>query len=458
MKSAPFKKRSIIGRAFDRLARRLRPRASRSIREDLHGIPKPEVTETLASRMKRVERCLANLDNSVAFQKHIKPVIEGYLDLEDDDRYRWMQLIVGEFDIDTEDLHDQMIVYLSTHRRDLLGPIREQMTAPWERLLERMHLAPGGLEFLFGLRADLLRLKDDGDALDGLDRVLRRLISLRFHSELPGFRRIFRSDLPRLIKPLVDYGTLHETHSPEQLESRLDSDHYCFALFHPNMPDEPLLFGLVALVDGTPDNIHDLLDDTLSMPASDTGRTVTLYSVSRVRAGLEGIGLENLLVERLVNELDTHFGKPDACVALAPIPGFRNHVRKLASGDPTPLLSPEEAEELREFLKIGIREQEHEILESSKLFQPMLSRLCAHYLLHEKDGRVAADPVAHFHLSVGAGIDRINWLGDHSRTGMNQSFGIMVNYRYAPSELRDNREKYVLDGEIRHSSGIRGLL
>ncbi|MYJ52289.1 MAG: hypothetical protein F4093_06445, partial [Gammaproteobacteria bacterium] len=97
MKNAPFKQRSIIGRAFDRLVRRLRPRENRSIREDIRKTPKPEVTETLAAQMKRVERCLASLDNKVACQKHLKPVLEGYLDLDDDDRYRWMQLVVGEF-------------------------------------------------------------------------------------------------------------------------------------------------------------------------------------------------------------------------------------------------------------------------------------------------------------------------------------------------------------------------
>ena len=47
-----------------------------------------------------------------------------------------------------------------------------------------------------------------------------------------------------------------------------------------------------------------------------------------------------------------------------------------------------------------------------------------------KSGNRARDPVAHFHLSNGARMERLNWLADVSANGIRQSAGMMVNYMY----------------------------
>src|SRR3546814_4681614 len=62
----------------------------------------------------------------------------------------------------------------------------------------------------------------------------------------------------------------------------------------------------------------------------------------------------------------------------------------------------------------------------SEAVKPALMRLCAQYLVQEKasNGR-ARDPVAHFHLTNGARVERLNWLGDTSAHGMSQSAGLM---------------------------------
>jgi len=61
----------------------------------------------------------------------------------------------------------------------------------------------------------------------------------------------------------------------------------------------------------------------------------------------------------------------------------------------------------------------------------MLSRLCARYLTQERGrGNRALDPVAHFHLSNGARVERLNWQADLSPKGKRQSAGMMVNYLY----------------------------
>ena len=87
-----------------------------------------------------------------------------------------------------------------------------------------------------------------------------------------------------------------------------------------------------------------------------------------------------------------------------------------------------------------------------------LIRLCARYLVRERapSGRTL-DPVAHFHLSNGARIERLNWFGDISAKGLQQSAGIMVNYLYRLGDIEANHEAYRGEGRVAASSTLRNL-
>src|SRR5690606_2047319 len=91
--------------------------------------------------------------------------------------------------------------------------------------------------------------------------------------------------------------------------------------------------------------------------------------------------------------------------------------------------------------------------------RPPLLRLCARYLLLEKDprGRVL-DRVAHFHLTNGARLERINWKGDVSANGLRQSAGLMVNYLYKISDIEKNHEAYRGEGRAAASGAVRRLI
>ena len=70
-------------------------------------------------------------------------------------------------------------------------------------------------------------------------------------------------------------------------------------------------------------------------------------------------------------------------------------------------------------------------------------------VLNEKTpaGR-ALDPVAHFHLSNGARVERLNWHADLSAKGLQQSCGMMVNYLYRLADIEDNHEAYTGEGRV----------
>ena len=94
---------------------------------------------------------------------------------------------------------------------------------------------------------------------------------------------------------------------------------------------------------------------------------------------------------------------------------------------------------------------------AAALREPLL-RLSARYLLHARTttGR-ALDPVAHFHLSNGARVEQLDWLGDRSPKGLQQSAGIMVNYLYRLGDIEANHEAYRDEGRVAASSAVRGL-
>jgi malonyl-CoA decarboxylase len=54
--------------------------------------------------------------------------------------------------------------------------------------------------------------------------------------------------------------------------------------------------------------------------------------------------------------------------------------------------------------------------------------------------------VARFHLANGARLERLNWMGDPSKTGIRRSLGLMVNYTYRRADLERNHEAYLKRG------------
>ena len=72
-----------------------------------------------------------------------------------------------------------------------------------------------------------------------------------------------------------------------------------------------------------------------------------------------------------------------------------------------------------------------------------LMQLAASYLVNERRGTQAANRVAHFHLSNGARVERLNWLADTSENGIAQSAGLMVNYRYYLQDTETHNNNYI---------------
>src|SRR5690606_18209528 len=181
--------------------------------------------------------------------------------------------------------------------------------------------------------------------------------------------------------------------------------------------------------------------------AADTG---IFYSISNAQKGLAGISFGGFLIKRVVDQLSAEFPRVKTFATLSPIPGFRAWLDEQFSKGMPGLLNASERKALgaaiqgvasKGALKQLLDTEWHKNEAVAAALQGPLMRLCAHYLLEAKrENGAALDPVANFHLSNGARIERLNWLGDTSEKGLRQSAGIMVNYLYRLSDIEENHE------------------
>ncbi|MCB1763051.1 MAG: malonyl-CoA decarboxylase family protein, partial [Gammaproteobacteria bacterium] len=153
---------------------------------------------------------------------------------------------------------------------------------------------------------------------------------------------------------------------------------------------------------------------------------------------------------------------------LSPIPGFCNWLERQLAERGAELLLKSERKALEAVLDKPVAEafpllcrdhsQWYRQESREKAMRTPLMRLCAHYLSEAKRGSNALDPVAHFHLSNGASMERINWLADTTSKGFHQSAGMMINYLYKSSRIEKNHEAYSSTGRVETSSGFKSLL
>jgi len=169
-----------------------------------------------------------------------------------------------------------------------------------------------------------------------------------------------------------------------------------------------------------------------------------------------------------VDELQSEFPGLKRFSTLSPIPGFANWVRNTLESGET-LLNEDDSNALGELFETGDGDrallQVFDNADWSKeadkveLLEPVLTRLCGRYLLKEKNDRGRArDPVAHFHLTNGAQVERLNWMADTSSHGFSQSAGMMVNYLYNLTRIEANHEGYTGDGKVAASTVVNRIL
>jgi len=98
------------------------------------------------------------------------------------------------------------------------------------------------------MRTDLLRLGRGEASLEALDIDFRHLFASWFNRGFLALRPINWESPAHILEKIIAYEAVHAIDSWDYLRRRLQpADRRCFALFHPAMPDEPLIFVEVVL-------------------------------------------------------------------------------------------------------------------------------------------------------------------------------------------------------------------
>ncbi|HSK39953.1 MAG TPA: malonyl-CoA decarboxylase [Arenibaculum sp.] len=481
---------------LDRTLRNLRT-AWRDIAAAARGAvgapPRPSLPREDAERLKQqMKACLEARGGEVSARARAAGLGRTYLSLDATGRRNFLRILALDFASDPVAIDaaiDQVTQAATTEARHAAERTLRRVLEPGRlHLLTQFNGLPEGVKFLVDLRAEMLALRGDEPAIAELESDLKGLLRSWFDVGFLELRRITWDSPASLLERLISYEAVHAIRSWHDLKNRLDSDRRCFAFFHPSMPDEPLIFVEVALVDSMSDRIEPLLDEQAPLLDPRAADTAIFYSISNAQQGLAGISLGNFLIKRVVDLLTADLPNLKTFATLSPIPGFRHWLAEELAARGDEVLLDAERERLLPFAAEfgnaagdGAGEKTGEggrpllavLLDRpdwparddlvQALREPLL-RLGAHYLLSErqKSGSRTApralDPVAHFHLSNGARMERLNFLGDTSPNGLRQSAGLMINYLYRLSHIEANHEAYRGEGKITSSTSLRGLL
>jgi malonyl-CoA decarboxylase len=413
----------------------------------------------------QLRACLEAKGGEVSARSRAAHLAEAYLEADAEGRRGFLVALAG-FDAEEAKVAEAIAALSAApppQRAAARARLRRALEPPRIRLLTQFTSIPNGMKFLVDLRADLLRIAGEDPALSALESDFRALLANFFDVGFLELRRIDWNSPASLLEKLVGYEAVHRIRTWRDLKNRLDSDRRCYAFFHPRMPDEPLIFVEVALTEGMAASVQALLDEKAPVLDPRSADTAVFYSINNCQRGLDGISFGNFLIKRVVGEISAEFRNIRCFATLSPMPGFRRWLEAEGQG----LLTEEEEKALAAVLPgTGpalprlLSGREALRAEAAKAAEPVLTRLAARYLLREADPRRprrARDPVAHFHLSNGARVERLNWRGDVSEKGWRESLGLMVNYLYDPARIEEYHEGYAGEGTRAASSALRRL-
>lgn len=419
---------------------------------------------------KQIRACLEPKGGEVTARANTVELGRLYLRLNAEGRRRFFRLLATRYDIDHEAVQRKAAALAKLaegeDRYKAETALRKAMVAPRTKLFRQFNSLPDGFKFLVDMRGEMLAARREYPEIAPVERDLKYVLSGWFDVGLLDLEEITWRSPAELLEKLMVYEAVHAIESWDDLKNRLDADRRVFGFFHNRMALEPLIFVQVAFTRGLATSIQDVLDE--SKPVQDVGEadTAIFYSISNAQQGLAGISFGNFLIKRVVGKLSKEFRNLKTYATLSPVPGFCKWLHaQLDMGNDAELFLPFEIRDLTaasgekdacEGLKRILSDAKwHENAQKCELLKPILLRLCARYLTREKRGARALDPVAHFHLSNGAQLEQLNWLGDISAKGISQSAGIMVNYHYKLADIDDNHEDYVTDGRIAASKSVQ---
>lgn len=373
--------------------------------------------------------------------------------------------LARDLDPDPKTVLERAQAYAAAPGAQTLIALTEAAEPPRQELLRRLNRTQGGTSAVLRLRRALLQRLPSRPDLQALEADLRHLLASWFNPGFLTMRQVDWNAPAVLLEKLILHEAVHAIEGWDDLRRRLQPDRRCFAFFHPQLPDEPLIFVEVALLPDMPDAIAPLIDKNATPLAPDRFRVAAFYSISNCEPGLRGVSLGNFLIKQVAEQLQREFPRLKTFCTLSPIPGLAAWLRSQPDLHQLPGVSKAAAGRLETARRtlLDACEGELDALHNPARHEAMpdearaaLTALAAAYLglLSPTPG---GDPVARFHLDNGARLERLNPGGNLSARGLRQSFGMMVNYLYDLDRIEASHDKF-RRGQVARSRSVAALL
>ncbi|MBT8622020.1 malonyl-CoA decarboxylase [Polynucleobacter paneuropaeus] len=396
-------------------------------------------------------------------------VVNGYRKLSKDQHVTFFTFLFEKLNPDTDLVMTAAQNFAADSNARNYIRLQRVVESPRQELFRRLNRASEGTAAVVQMRRDLLQVLDKKPELTAVDFDMRHLLSSWFN---PGFLKMHRVDWKspaEVLEKLIQHEAVHAIDGWDDLRRRLQPDRRCFAFFHPQLPNEPLIFVEVALLPEVPAVITPLVDKKAETNVQVSQfKVAAFYSISNCEPGLRGVSMGNFLIKRVAEQLHAEFPGLKTFVTLSPIPGFMDWVAagaNLGQGVPEDRLKPAikaTRDQALATLKLDSQSWTERLSagwhpdQASEKENEALMSLASIYLGLASTGR-DGNPVAKFHLGNGAKLHQINWAGDLSRKGLRQSAGLMVNYLYDLSSVEDNHERFA-NGEVISSRAVSKLM
>ncbi|AXV18226.1 MCD, Malonyl-CoA decarboxylase MCD (plasmid) [Neorhizobium sp. SOG26] len=368
----------------------------------------------------------------------------------------FMVMLLERFGPDVQRLERAISAYKADPNPEILLELHLAAEPRRQELIRRLNLAPQGIRTLVRMREVLLGLREENPDLAAVDADFAHLFGSWFNRGFLLLRPIDWSTPANILEKIIRYEAVHDIGGWDELRRRLEpDDRRCFAFFHPQLSDDPLIFVEVALTREIPSNIDELLREDRPVLGAEDATTAVFYSISNCQNGLRGVSFGNFLIKQVVEDLRRDHPKLQTFVTLSPVPGFAGWLARERGNEASEVLS----QTTRELL--GLLDQpgwENDGQAREQLEAPLKTAAAWYFLRARNSKGRAIDPVARFHLGNGARLERLNVLGDSSPRAMRQAHGLMVNYLYKLDEIEANHEAFVGRGEVVTTPAIRRLV
>lgn len=340
-------------------------------------------------------------------------ILDRFDGFDDEEKLNFFRYLRHSLDISPSAVEASLKAYRSRASADNYKALMEAVDPNRQKVIRSLNQVPGATEKLVFMRKELLRLKESDSDLDPLDLDFQHLFAAWFNRGFLVMRPITWETPAHILEKIIAYEAVHAIDRWSDLRRRLQpGDRRCFAFFHLSMPDEPLIFVEVALMDKTPSSIDSVLTDEREELDPTEATTAVFYSISNCQRGLAKISFGNFLIKQVANDLAAELPNLTKFITLSPIPRLVSWMKS-------------------------------EKLPYEEMSEQTLHELAAHYLIHVKHiDKKPLDPVARFHLGNGAAVHAIHLNADRSENGLKQSRGLMVNYQYVLDSVSSNHERY----------------